>query len=282
MNKKETKNTQDALSLTAGVLRDLFHRDSPKCIVNADDLALVDMGYMKNIVSSMFDKEQLTFVDTKKLAVLDLGALVVFFQYFGIFSAFFIINLGIVSSYLLNSGQLKPVDFQATRSMPAVYAKAPRVQAVKPTYIAYAKTKAVAVKPYATESKRSTAENTVEPSKALAALMAYQEQNKVLGASTVNTEAKETPSCSFKQGTKLYSNNSTVVINKADLADQVCIGLKNTFSTGFLWDVEGNNSKGSCVDLSSYNLKNGNINVSVKIENGENPSECSLLVKKIN
>ena len=284
MNKKETKNTQDTFSLVNGVFWDLFHKDSPKRILKSEDLALVDTDYMKNMVSSMFDKEQLTLVDTKKLAVFDLSAMVLFFQDFGIFSAFFIVNLGVVSAYLLNSGMSvqntqASAEVRMAKEPKAVY-KARIVKHGKPTYIAFANTPAVAVVANAEGDKESV--KAIPESKALSALIAYQQQERVLGASTSNVMAKDVSSCSFKQGTKLYSNNSIVTIEKSDLSNQVCIGLKNTSTTGFLWDVEGNNSKGNCVDLSSYNLSNGNIDVSVKIEDAENSSTCNLLVKKIN
>ena len=285
MNKKETKNTQDTFSLVNGVFWDLFHKDSPKRILKSEDLALVDTDYMKNMVSSMFDKEQLTLVDTKKLAVFDMGAMVLFFQYFGIFSAFFVVNLGIVSAYLLNSGATTQstqarAEVRMVKAPRAVYKSAVLKQG-KATYIAYANTPIVAVAPKA-EVAKEKAVNAIPESEALSALIAYQRNERVLGASTSNVMAKDVSSCSFKQGTKLYSNNSVVTIEKSDLSNQVCIGLKDTSTTGFLWDVEGNNSKGNCVDLSSYNLSNGNIDVSVKIEDAENSSTCNLLVKKIN
>lgn len=202
---------------------------------------------------------------------------VVFFQYVGIFSTFFLINFAFFFTYLVNTGQIR---FDVVSNE---VSQKPKPVAVKENrdhhYLSYVS----ASKPMALSDEE------VKPSKPLAALVEYRAKEDAKARTTLGLGAKKAfaadtknsaLACSFKQGNKLYSNQSKVVLKKADLNNHLCVMVSNVQTASFLWNVDGNSSQGNCVDLSSYNLQ-GSTDAFVYVENLNEVSACRLLIEGV-
>ena len=91
--------------------------------------------------------------------------------------------------------------------------------------------------------------------------------------------------CSFKQGGKLYADKAKVVLQKSDLSNSFCVGVKDVSTSKFLWNLNGQTSKGNCLDLLSYNLSSSSnstpIEINVFVDDSNQSASCSLLIEGI-
>jgi hypothetical protein len=215
--------------------------------------------------------------EKEQLLSFELKDTVVFFQYVGIFSTFFLLNFAFFFSYLVNTGQIRfdVVSKEAFHKPKPVAVKENREH----HYLSYVNVG----KPMALSDEE------VKPSKPLAALVEYRAKEDAKASTKVDLGAKKafaaanqtSPlACSFKQGNKLYSNQSRVVLKKADLNNHLCVMVSNVQTASFLWNVDGNSSQGNCVDLSAYNLQ-GSTDAFVYVENLNEVSACRLLIEGV-
>lgn len=206
--------------------------------------------------------------------------LVLFFQYVGIFSVFFVINIAVVLSYLISVGEIKVVKVEKHEVKRVVSSK----NNLESHYLSYVGDNSLVTSSLSKEKKE------IQPSKSLTALINYDIKNtnasftpQVLGTKTkkaIAAEGADLGVCSFKQGNKLYSNQSKITLKRSELHNHLCVNVADVATSNFLWNINGNSSQGNCIDLSSYDLYGG-LEAFVYVDNLQQSSACRLLIERV-
>ena len=241
------------------------------CAILIERATIFDMAIRNHKNTQTYKHSQLESIDLKMV--------VMAIQYIGLFGAFLLINFMILFSYLINTSQVQRISY--SRPMYTESSFQNKLSETKPT------------KTYLSNVKVLDRDQ-IKPSKALTALINSQSrasvddsvsEKRVLGLSVKKAQAQKISACSFKQGGKLYADKAKVVLQKSDLSNSFCVGVKDVSTSKFLWNLNGQTSKGNCLDLLSYNLSSSSnstpIEINVFVDDSNQSASCSLLIEGI-